>query len=247
MAGHSKFANIKHKKERMDAKRGKIFTKIGREIAIAVKAGGADPVGNVALKNIIQKAKSNNMPNDTIDRAIKKASGDLGAVNYDSVTYEGYGPSGVAVIVEALTDNRTRTAANVRNAFTKGDGSIGTQGCVGYLFEKTGIILLEGKSHGTLDEDALMELVLDAGATDFVVSDDGYEIQTGDDEDAYSAVSDAFAVAGIVPVSSEMTMLPSVYVKLTDPMDIKKINKLLDLLEDDDDVVSVYNNWEQEN
>ena len=166
MSGHSKFANIKHKKEKNDAKKGKIFTKLGREIAVAVKEGGADPENNSRLRDIVAKAKANNMPNDTIDRSIKKAAGDANAVNYESITYEGYGPSGVAIIVEALTDNKNRTASNVRSAFTKGSGSIGTPGCVSYNFEKKGQIII-AKEDCQMDEDDLMMTALDAGAEDF--------------------------------------------------------------------------------
>ena len=166
MSGHSKFANIKHKKEKNDAAKGKIFTIIGREIAVAVKEGGPDPANNSRLRDVIAKAKSNNMPNDTIERGIKKAAGDANSVNYESVTYEGYGPSGVAIIVDALTDNKNRTASNVRNAFTKGSGSVGTQGCVSYMFDKKGQIIVAKEEYET-DADELMMIALDAGAEDF--------------------------------------------------------------------------------
>lgn len=245
MAGHSKFSNIKHKKERMDAKKGKVFTKLGREIAVSVKAGGPDPAANLALKNVILKAKAENMPNDTIERSIKKASGDLGAINYDSVTYEGYGPKGTALIVEALTDNKNRTAANVRNAFTKGGGSIGAMGCVAFMFSRRGIILVERNQAGGLGDDALMDLALEAGAEDFAVSDEGCEIITSAEGDSFGNVCDALAKKGIVPVSAEITMIPAAYTSLTEAEDLKKMNKLLDLLEDDDDVTGIYHNWER--
>ncbi|MCL2702419.1 MAG: YebC/PmpR family DNA-binding transcriptional regulator [Defluviitaleaceae bacterium] len=245
MAGHSKFSNIKHKKERADAVKGKIFTKLGREIAVAVKSGGPDPASNMTLKNIILKAKASNMPNDTIDRSIKKAGGDPGAINYDSVIYEGYGPNGVAVMAEALTDNKNRAAANVRNAFTKGGGSIGAMGCVSYMFARQGVILIEAGQDGGLSADGLMELALDAGAEDFIAGDDGYEILTGADGNVFGAVSDALSGKGIQPVSAEITMVPAVYVSLTDAGDLKRMNKLLELLDDEDDVTNVYHNWEQ--
>ena len=177
MSGHSKFANIKHKKEKNDAAKGKIFTIIGREIAVAVKEGGPDPENNSKLRDVIAKAKANNMPNDTIERGIKKAAGDAGAVNYESVTYEGYGPNGTAIIVDALTDNKNRTAANVRSAFTKGKGSIGTQGCVSYMFDKKGQILI-AKEECDLDADDLMMIALDAGAEYFAEEEDSFEILT---------------------------------------------------------------------
>ena len=170
MSGHSKFANIKHKKEKNDAAKGKIFTVIGREIAVAVKEGGADPANNSKLRDVIAKAKANNMPNDTIERGIKKAAGDANSVNYESITYEGYGPNGIAIIVDALTDNKNRTASNVRNAFTKGGGNVGTTGCVSFMFEDKGVIVIE-KDDG-IDEDALMEASLEAGAEDFASDGD---------------------------------------------------------------------------
>lgn len=242
MSGHSKFANIKHKKERNDAAKGKIFTRIGREIAVAVKEGGADPNNNSKLKDIIAKAKSNNMPNDTIDRSIKKAAGDDASVNYEFVTYEGYGPSGTAIIVEALTDNKNRTAANVRNAFTKGNGNVGTQGCVSYMFDKRGQILID-KEECDMDSDELMMLALDAGAEDFNEEDDSYEILT--DPDNFSEVRETLEKAGVSMVEAQVTMIPQTYVDLTDEQDIKSINKTLDLLDEDDDVQEVYHNWDE--
>ncbi len=242
MSGHSKFANIKHKKEKNDSKRGRIFTRIGREIAVCVKSGGSDPSVNSKLRDVIAKAKSENMPNDTIERSIKKAAGDLGAVNYENIVYEGYGPNGVAVIVEALTDNRNRAAANVRNAFTKGNGNMGTSGCVSFMFEDKGLIMVYKSS--SIDEDELMMITLDAGATDFVVQEEGYEIFT--EPDSFSAVREALENAKIEMASAEVTKIPQTYATLTDPEDIKKMNKLLDLLDDEDDVQNVWHNWETE-
>jgi YebC/PmpR family DNA-binding regulatory protein len=242
MSGHSKFANIKHKKEKNDATKGKIFTIIGREIAVAVKEGGADPENNRKLKDIIAKAKSNNMPNDTIERGIKRAAGDSGSVNYEVVTYEGYGPCGTAIIVDALTDNKNRTAANVRNAFTKGGGNVGTQGCVSYMFDKKGQIIID-KEEYTGDADELMMLALDAGAADFSEEEDSYEI-TMDPED-FSQVREVLEGAKIPMASAEVTMIPQNYVELKSDEDVKKINKTLDLLNEDDDVQAVYHNWDE--
>lgn len=242
MSGHSKFANIKHKKEKNDAAKGKIFTMLGREIAVAVKAGGPDPANNGKLRDVIAKAKSNNMPNDTIERSIKKAAGAEDGVNYESVTYEGYGPNGVAVIVEALTDNRNRAAANVRNAFTKGGGNMGTSGCVSFMFDQKGLIVID-KEEVEMDEDELMMTALDAGAEDFGVEEDSFEITTSPDD--FSAVRETLEAAGIPMASAEVTMIPQTYTSLTNEEDIKKMNKLLDLLDDDDDVQNVYHNWDE--
>lgn len=242
MSGHSKFANIKHKKEKNDAAKGKIFTIIGREIAIAVKEGGADPANNSKLRDVIAKAKANNMPNDTIERGIKKAAGDGDSVNYVQVTYEGYGPSGTAIIVDALTDNKNRTAANVRNAFTKGQGNIGTQGCVSYLFDQKGQIII-AKEDCDMDADDLMMMALDAGAEDFAEEEDSFEVLT--DPDDFSVVREALEKEGIPMASAEVTMIPQNYVTLTDENDIKYLNKTLDLLDDDDDVQAVYHNWDE--
>jgi len=242
MSGHSKFSNIKHKKEKADAAKGKIFTKIGKELMVAVKSGGPDPANNSRLKDVIAKAKSNNMPNDTIERSIKKAAGDLNGVNYETVVYEGYGPNGVAVIVETLTDNRNRAAANVRNAFTKGNGNMGTSGCVSFMFDEAGLIMVE--KNAKVDEDELTLLALDAGASDFTAEEEGYSIITA--PDAFSAVREALESAGVEMVSAEVTMIPQTYTALTDPEDIKKMNKLLDLLDEEDDVQEVYHNWENE-
>ena len=242
MSGHSKFANIKHKKEKNDAAKGKIFTIIGREIAVAVKEGGPDPSNNFKLAQVIAKAKSNNMPNDTIDRGIKKAAGDGNSVNYEFCTYEGYGPSGTAIIVKCLTDNKNRTAANVRNAFTKGHGSIGTQGCVSYLFDQKGQIIID-KEECSMDADELMMAALDAGAEDFDEDDDSFEILT--DPDSCGAVREALEALGIKMAQAEVTMLPQNYVTLTSDEDIKQMNRILDLLDDDDDVQEVWHNWEE--
>lgn len=241
MSGHSKFANIKHKKEKNDAAKGRIFTRIGREIAVAVKEGGADPNNNSKLKDIIAKAKSNNMPNDTIERSIKKAAGDANAVNYEFVSYEGYGPKGSAIIVEALTDNKNRTASNIRNAFTKGQGSIGTQGCVSFMFDEKGLIVV-AKEDCEMDADDLMMTALDSGAEDFADEEECYEIYTTPED--FSAVRQALEDAGIVMVEAEVTMIPQTYVELTDEQDIKNFQKTMDLLDDDDDVQNVYHNVE---
>ena len=242
MSGHSKFANIKHKKEKNDAAKGKIFTMIGREIAVAVKDGGPDPANNFKLAQVIAKAKANNMPNDTIERGIKKAAGDAGNVNYETATYEGYGPSGTAIIVKCLTDNKNRTAANVRNAFTKGQGSIGTQGCVSYMFDEKGQIIFD-KDEVEMESDDLMMLALDAGAEDFAEEEDSYEITTtpADFEQVRKALEDE----NISMVSAEVSMIPQTYVSLTEDADITNINRILDLLDDDDDVQEVYHNWEE--
>lgn len=242
MSGHSKFANIKHKKEKNDAAKGKIFTIIGRELAVAVKEGGPDPANNSRLRDVIAKAKANNMPNDTIERGIKKAAGDASSVNYELVTYEGYGPNGTAIIVDALTDNKNRTAANVRNAFTKGNGNIGSQGCVSYMFDRKGQIIV-AKEDCDMDADELMMLALDAGAEDFVEEEDSYEILT--DPDDFSAVRETLEEKQIPMAAAEVTMIPQSYVELTDEQDLYHINKLLSLLEEDDDVQEVYHNWDE--
>lgn len=242
MSGHSKFANIKHKKEKNDAAKGKIFTIIGREIAVAVKEGGPDPKNNFKLATVIAKAKANNVPNDTIERGIKKASGEGGNVNYEYITYEGYGPNGVAIIVDTLTDNKNRTASNVRSAFTKGGGSIGTMGCVSFMFDKKGQIIID-KEECSMSSDDLMMVALDAGAEDFNEEEDSYEIIT--DPDSFQAVYDALSEAKLEFVSAEVTMIPQNYVELTDENAIKQLQRTLDLLEEDDDVQAVYHNWDE--
>ena len=242
MSGHSKFANIKHKKEKNDAKKGKIFTMLGREIQVAVKAGGPDPAVNGKLRDVIAKCKANNMPNDTIDRSIKKAAGGGEDVEYENVTYEGYGPNGVAVIVEVLTDNRNRAAANVRNAFTKGGGNMGNSGCVSFMFDEKGLIVID-KEEIDMDEEELMMAALDAGAEDFAAEEDSYEITTAPDD--FSAVRETLEAAGIPMASAEVTMIPQTYTELTDEEDIKKMNKLLEMLDDDDDDQNTYHNWDE--
>ena len=241
MSGHSKFANIKHKKEKNDAAKGKVFTIIGREIAVAVKEGGPDPANNSRLRDVIAKAKANNMPNDTIDRGIKKAAGDANSVNYEQVTYEGYGPNGTAIIVVALTDNKNRTASNVRNAFTKGNGNVGTQGCVSYMFDERGQIIV-AKEECSMAADDMMMIALDAGAEDFVEEDDSFEILT--DPNDFSVVREALEKENIPMAQAEVTRIPQTYVTLSDEQDIKSIQKTLDLLDEDDDVQQVYHNWD---
>lgn len=240
MAGHSKFANIKRKKEKNDAQRGRVFTRLGREIAVAVKHGGSDEDMNPRLRDAVAKAKSENMPNDTIDRAIKKAAGELDSVNYEEMNYEGYGPSGVAIIVEALTDNRNRTAAKVREAFTKGGGNLGTTGCVSFMFDRKGLIMVEKSDK--IDEDELMMLALEGGCENFEIVDEGYEIITEPKD--FSKVRETLEEAGIEMISAEIEMIPQNYTDLEDEDDIKKMDRILSLLEDEDDVQNVYHNWE---
>ena len=242
MSGHSKFANIKHKKEKNDAAKGKIFTIIGREIAVAVKEGGPDPANNSKLRDVIAKAKANNMPNDTIERGIKKAAGDANSVNYEHITYEGYGPNGIAIIVETLTDNKNRTAANVRSAFTKGNGSIGTPGCVSYNFDEKGQIIID-KEECEMDADDLMMMALDAGAEDFSEEEDSFEILTAPDD--FSTVREALEKEGIPMAEAEVKMIPRTYVTLDDENAIKSLQKTLDLLDEDDDVQNVFHNWDE--
>ena len=242
MSGHSKFANIKHKKERNDAAKGKIFTVIGRELAVAVKEGGPDPANNSKLRDVVAKAQANNMPNDTIDRGIKKAAGDAASVNYETLTYEGYGPSGVAIIVDTLTDNKNRTAANVRSAFTKGGGNVGTPGSVSYMFDKKGQIIID-KEECEMDADELMMAALDAGAEDFNEEEDSYEVLTAPDD--FSAVREALEALKIPMMEADVTMIPQTWVELSNEDDIKKLNRILDLLDEDDDVQAVYHNWDE--
>ena len=252
MSGHSKFANIKHKKEKNDAAKGKIFTIIGREIAVAVKEGGPDPNNNSKLRDVIAKAKANNMPNDTIERGIKKAAGNANAVNYEYVSYEGYGPNGIAIIVDALTDNKNRTAANVRSAFTKGNGSVGTQGCVSYMFDRKGQIIVD-REECDMDPDDLMMLALDAGAEDFSEEEDSFEILTDPDSlgevrqalEELSMEPEFLPEEGIPMAQAEVTMIPQTYVTLTDEDAVKSLQRTLDLLDEDDDVQNVYHNWDE--
>ena len=242
MSGHSKWANIKHKKEKTDAQRAKVFTKIGKEITIAVKEGGGDPNSNAKLRDLIAKAKSNNVPNDNIERTIKKALGGTGE-SYEEVVYEGYGPAGVAVIVEATTDNRNRTAGNVRSYFSKYHGNMGQTGCVSFLFEEKGVIVITDED-GKIEEDVLMETALEAGAEDFSGEDGVYEIYTVPD-DVYD-IEEALKAAGYEIASAEKTKVPSTTVELTNEDDIKFMGLLIEKLEEDDDVMEVYHNCDNE-
>ena len=240
MSGHSKWANIKHKKEKTDAQKAKVFTKIGKELTIAVKEGGGDPASNSKLRDLILKAKANNVPNDNIERTIKKALGSTGE-NYEEVVYEGYGPGGVAVIVESTTDNRNRTAGNVRSYFSKYHGNMGQSGCVGFLFSEKGVIIVSNED-GDVDEDKLMELSLEAGAEDFASEGEVFEIYTEPD-DLY-AVKEAIEAAGFEIASAEKDKIASTYVTLDNDDDKKFMNLLIEHLEDDDDVMNVYHNCE---
>ena len=239
MSGHSKWHNIQAKKGKADAARGKIFTKLGRDLLIAVKEGGPDPAGNSKLKNVISKCKAANMPNDTINNAIKKASSSN--ENYEEMVYEGYGPCGVAVIVEASTDNKNRTAADVRHVFDKSGGNLGTTGCVSYMFNKKGIIVIE-KSSTTMDEEELMMLALDAGAEDFQSDEEIYEITTEPSD--FTAVSEKLEEAGLSFVEAEVQMIPTTTVKLEEK-DVEKMERLIEKLEELDDVANIYHNWEE--
>ena len=242
MSGHSKWANIKHKKEKTDSARAKIFTKIGKELTIAVREGGPDPAANSKLRDLIQKAKANNVPNDNIERTIKKAQGAQGD-NFEEVTYEGYGPAGVAVIVTATTDNRNRTAGNVRAYFAKFHGNMGQTGCVGYLFANKGMIVITDEDED-YDEDKLMEDALESGAEDFSADGEIFEITT--DPADLEAVRDELESMGYAIASCEKDKIPSNYVELTDEDDIKKMSALLEHLEENDDVVNIYHNWDSD-
>ena len=239
MSGHSKWNNIKRKKEAADGAKAKIFTKIGREITVCVKEGGADPNNNAKLRDLIAKAKANNVPNDNIDRVIKKAAGGGDKSNYEANVYEGYGPNGVAVIVETLTDNKNRTAGDIRHYFDKFGGNLGTTGCVSFMFSSKGIIIAEGDG---LDEDKVMEDVFDLGASDFSMEDGVIEIETEPND--LSAVRDGLVEKGYKLISADVEMIPATYTALTDEDAIKKMNLLLEHLEDNDDVQNVYHNWE---
>ena len=241
MSGHSKWNNIKNKKEKTDAQKGKIFTKIGKEIAICVREGGGDPNTNGKLRDLIAKAKANNVPNDNIDRAIKKAMG-AEAIQYEEIVYEGYGPSGVAVIVETATDSRNRTASEVRHSFDKYGGNMGSTGCVSYMFDDKGVIILLKEDNEDADEDALMEAALEAGAEDFASDEESYEITT--EVDDLTDVREALEDLGYKIESAEEDKIPQSYVTLTDEDDIKNMTTLLEKLEDNDDVQNVYHNWE---
>ncbi|ATD55372.1 YebC/PmpR family DNA-binding transcriptional regulator [Clostridium chauvoei] len=240
MSGHSKWHNIQNKKGKADAKRGKIFTKLGKELVIAVKNGGPIPDNNPKLRDTIAKAKAANMPNDTIQRSIKKASGELASVNYEKIVYEGYGPSGVAVIVETLTDNKNRSAGNVRSAFTKGGGNMGAAGCVGFMFQEKGEIVIE---KADLDEDELMMMALDAGAEDFAAEEEVFIVTTAPED--FSQVREALEAEGIEFLEAEVKMIPDTYTEINED-DAKKFQKMLNLLEDDDDVQEVWHNAESE-
>lgn len=240
MSGHSKWANIKHKKGKSDAQKAKVFTKLGREIQIAVKSGGPDPETNSKLKDVIVKAKAANMPNDNITRSIKKASGDGATDIMEEITYEGYGPSGVAIIVETVTDNRNRTAADVRHIFDKFGGNMGNSGCVSFMFDKKGLIVVE--NDGDIDEETIMMDALDCGAEDFSADEDVFEITT--DPAAFSEVRNALEAKGYSFVEASVSMIPQNYVTLTEEKPLEQIEKLLDALDDNDDVMEVYHNWE---
>ncbi len=239
MSGHSKWKNIMHKKEKTDLQRAKIFTKIGKEMAIAVREGGPDPVSNSKLKDLIQKAKSNNVPNDNIERIIKKAAGGTDGANYESLNYEGYGPSGVAVIVAATTDNRNRTGADMRHYFDKFGGNLGQTGCVSFMFSDKGLIVISADG---VDEEKLMDDALTAGAEDILSEDDVFEIYTASED--FSAVCEYLEKAGYKFLSAEQTKIPANYVTLESEDDITKMNRLLEMLEDNDDVMNVWHNWE---
>ena len=243
MSGHSKFANIRAKKEKNDAAKGKIYTIIGREIAIAVKEGGPDPNNNFKLKFVIQKAKAANMPNDTIERGIKKAAGAGEGESYQQLRYEGYGVGGVAIIVDTLTDNKNRTAANIKSAFTKGQGSIGTPNSVSYMFDKKGQIIID-KEECDKTGDELMELVLDAGAEDLKEEEDSFEVLTAPED--FDAVHEALDAAGVPMAEAGIVMIPQTRVSVTDEQSVKNLRRTLDLLDEDDDVQQYYTNWEEE-
>lgn len=241
MSGHSKWSTIKRKKEKTDGARAKVFTKIGRELAVAVReGGGADPASNSKLRECIAKAKANNVPNDNIERIIKKAAGSGDSSNYESITYEGYGPCGIAVIVETLTDNRNRTAGDIRHFFDKYGGNLGTQGCVSFMFTKKGLIVIEKEDN---DEDKLMEDALEAGAADFSAEEaDVYEVYTEPED--FGTVMEALEAKGYEFVSADVSMIPSTYTKIEDEEAAEKMQKLLDILDDNDDVQNVYHNWD---
>lgn len=240
MAGHSKWNNIKNKKGKEDAKRGKIFTKLGRYIMVAAKEGGSDPDYNPALKAAIEKAKAENMPNDNIERAIKKGAGELGSDSFEEIVYEGYGPAGIAVFVECLTDNRNRTAPEIRHAFDKYGGNLGTSGSVTFMFDKKGIIAIERTE--SIDEDELTMLAIELGAEDFEAEEEGFEIRTATED--FNTVRNGLSEAGYSFAMAELTYIPQTTVELTNPDDIKNMEKLIDMLEDNDDVQEVNHNWE---
>jgi YebC/PmpR family DNA-binding regulatory protein len=240
MSGHSKWHNIQRRKNAVDGARAKVFTKIGREIMVAVKEGGGDPAGNARLRDLIAKAKANNVPNDNIDRVIKKAMGDGEKVNYEGNIYEGYGPRGVAVIVETLTDNKNRTAGDVRHYFDKFGGNLGTTGCVSFLFSSKGIIVI---NNNNLDENKLADDIIEVGADDYKLSDDAAEVETSPSD--VIAIAESLRSLGYEILSAESSMIPSTYVTLTEEDDIRKMNLLLETLEENDDVQNVYHNWDE--
>jgi len=240
MSGHSKWNNIKRKKEFADSKRAKIFTKIGREIMIAAREGGANPESNSKLRDVIAKAKANNVPNDNISRMLAKASGENGA-NYEYMNYEGYGPAGIAVIVETMTDNKNRTAGDVRHYFDKYGGNLGANGCVSWQFDKKGVLVIDREDR---DEDEFMMTALECGADDILAEEDAFTVYT--DPDSFSEVREALEKEGFEFLSAEVEMVPQNYVKLTNEDDIKNMEKLIDMLEDNDDVQSIWHNWEQD-
>ena len=243
MSGHSKWNNIKRKKEATDGAKAKVFTKIGREIAVCVKEGGGDPNNNSKLRDLIAKAKSNNVPNDNIDRIIKKAMGDGDKTNYEANVYEGYGPCGVAVIVETLTDNKNRTAGDIRHYFDKFGGNLGATGCVSWSFDKKGVLVIDNED-GDYEEDQVMMDAMDCGADDFEAEDDVFTVYT--DPDDFNAVADAMTQKGYSFVSAQIEMVPQNYQKLTDPEQISLMEKLLDIMDDDDDVQNVWHNWDED-
>lgn len=240
MAGHSKWNNIKNKKGKEDARRAKIFTKLGRYIMVAAKEGGGDPDYNPALKAAIEKAKAENMPNDNIDRAVKKGTGELGATNFEEITYEGYGPAGIAVFATCLTDNRNRTAPDVRHAFDKCGGNLGQSGCVSFMFDRKGLIAIERID--SIDEDELTMLAIDLGAEDFISEAEGFEIITSPEE--FNDIRDGLQNNGYTFAMAEVTYIPQNTITLTNEEDIKNMEKLIDMLEDNDDVQEVYHNWQ---
>ena len=240
MSGHSKWSTIKHKKGKEDARRGKVFTKLARYIMVAAKEGGGDPDYNPSLKAAIDKAKAENMPNDNIDRAIKKGTGEMGSESFEEIIYEGYGPSGVAVIVNCLTDNRNRTASDVRHAFDKFGGNLGQSGSVSFMFERKGLLAIEKTDE--IDEDELTLLAIELGAEDFISEEDGFEVIT--DPSSFNAVRDGLEEAGYSFIAAEITFIPQTYTVLESEDDIKNIEKMIDMLEDNDDVQEVYHNWD---
>lgn len=239
MSGHSKWSTIKRKKEKTDNQRAKVFTKVGREIAVAVREGGPDPSSNSKLKDIIAKAKSLNVPNENIERIIKKAAGDGNADNYEEIVYEGYGPSGIAVIVETLTDNRNRTAGEMRHYFDKFGGNMGTSGCVSFMFSKQGVIVIEQED---IDEEQLMEDALEAGAVDIITDEGVFDVRTEPND--FSSVREALEEKGYKFLSAEVEYIPSTYTALTSEDDIKNMSRMLEMFEDNDDVQNVWHNWE---